>query len=215
MSSVTSTTRMRGEDRRELVLKAACQVFGDHGYDGTTTAEVARAAGVSQPYVVRMFGTKEALFLDVLRMSLDSLLADFRAALADESDVPVMARLGRAYIDLIDNRGLLLSLMHGFVLGRDPQIGAAARKGFLDVYRFLRHDAGFSVQETHDFLASGMLINTMIGIRMTDDYGDPDANDLLDSTFGDKLDVLLDQAKIENAQAAENAASVDQPGSTA
>ncbi|CAN5225169.1 TetR family transcriptional regulator [soil metagenome] len=199
---------MRGEDRRELVLKAACRVFGDHGYDGTTTADVANAAGVSQPYVVRMFGTKEALFLDVLTMSLDSLLTAFRAALADDSDVPVMGRLGRAYIDLTSNRGLLLSLMHGFVLGRDPQIGAAARKGFLDVYRFLRHDAGFTADETHSFLAGGMLINTMIGIRMTDDYGDADVNDLLGSTFGDKLDVLLDLAKVESAEA-------DQAGTTA
>lgn len=197
---------MRGEDRRELVLKAACRVFGDHGYDGTTTADVARAAGVSQPYVVRMFGTKEALFLDVLRMSLDELLSGFRAALAGDSDIPISGRLGRVYIDLTSNRGLLLSLMHGFVLGRDPRIGAAARQGFLDVYRFLRHEAGFSVEETHDFLAGGMLINTMIGIRMTDDYGDPDVNDLLGSTFGAKLDVLLDLAKTEKAEAEEEQA---------
>ncbi|MBN8883980.1 MAG: helix-turn-helix transcriptional regulator, partial [Salana multivorans] len=47
---------MRGSERRELVLSAAAEVFGERGYVGATTDAVARAAGVSQPYVVRMFG---------------------------------------------------------------------------------------------------------------------------------------------------------------
>ena len=87
-------TRMRAVKRRELILDAAMRVFGDHGYVGTTTAEIARAAGVSQPYVVRMFGTKERLFVDVLHRALDTLLAAFRAALADESGIPAARRSG-------------------------------------------------------------------------------------------------------------------------
>src|SRR3954447_15313241 len=92
MSSVTlhapektaePATRMRSVDRRELILEAATAVFGERGYVGTTTDAVARAAGVSQPYVVRMFGTKEALFLEVLHRALDKLMAAFRGALAD------------------------------------------------------------------------------------------------------------------------------------
>ncbi|MCU1580821.1 MAG: TetR/AcrR family transcriptional regulator, partial [Microbacteriaceae bacterium] len=58
---MTQTTRMRAEDRRELILEAATRVFGDRGYIGATTNLVAVAAGVSQPYVVRIFGTKEKL----------------------------------------------------------------------------------------------------------------------------------------------------------
>src|SRR4051794_26469431 len=92
MSSVTihapektaeTATRMRSGDRRELILEAATSVFGERGYFGATTDAVARAAGVSQPYVVRMFGTKEVLFLEVLRRALDRLLTTFRAALAE------------------------------------------------------------------------------------------------------------------------------------
>ena len=75
-------TRMRSADRRELILEAATAVFGELGYGGATTDKVAKAAGVSQPYVVRMFGTKEQLFLEVLRRALDRLLAVFRAELA-------------------------------------------------------------------------------------------------------------------------------------
>lgn len=188
---------MRAEDRRELILEAATGVFGDYGYVGATTSQVANAAGVSQPYVVRIFGTKEALFLEVLRRALALLLAAFRATLADEeSNVPLGRRLGLAYIDLMSNRGLLLSLMHGFVLGRDPEVGRAARCGFMDVYRFLRDEAGFSPDEVQQFLAGGMMVNTMVGLRMADDFDtDPAVRELLTAAFPEKLDKVLNLAK--------------------
>jgi TetR/AcrR family transcriptional regulator len=207
MSSVTTilpekltepATRMRSGDRRELILEAATAVFGERGYVGTTTDAVARAAGVSQPYVVRMFGTKETLFLEVLHRALDKLLATFRTALADgvaagESGQTVGHRIGQAYGDLLSDRGLLLSLMHAFILGSDPVIGKAAREGFLEVYKFLRLEAGFSSLEADDFLAHGMMMNTMVGLRMADEYanGDPCAVDLLETALPNKLDLLL------------------------
>src|SRR3954469_15639507 len=97
MSSVSQTTaskpaapatRMRSADRRELILEAATAVFGELGYGGATTDKVAKAAGVSQPYVVRMFGTKEQLFLEVLRRALDRLLGVFRVELAKGPGTP-------------------------------------------------------------------------------------------------------------------------------
>jgi AcrR family transcriptional regulator len=207
MSSVTTTlpeklgepaTRMRSEDRRELILQAATAVFGERGYVGATTDAVARAAGVSQPYVVRMFGTKETLFLEVLRRALDKLLSTFRTALADgiaadEGAEATGHRIGTAYGDLLSDRGLLLSLMHAFILGSDPVIGKAAREGFLDVYKFLRFEAGFTPAEADIFLAHGMMMNTMVGLRMADEYagGDPCAVDLLETAMPSKLDLLL------------------------
>ena len=205
MSSVTiqlpeTVTRMRSEDRRELILQAATAVFGERGYVGATTDAVARAAGVSQPYVVRMFGTKETLFLEVLRRALARLLGAFRAVLADPTPPPADTaealghRLGTSYSALLSDRGLLLSLMHAFVLGADPVIGKAAREGFLDVYRFLREEAGFSAAEADDFLAHGMMLNTMVGLRMADEYadGDPCAKELLETAMPNKLELLLD-----------------------
>lgn len=183
---------MKGDDRRELILGAATTVFGDYGYFGATTAEVARAAGVSQPYVVRVFGTKQQLFLDVLERAVSNLMRAFRAALADESDQPAGKRIGVAYVELASERGLLLSLMHAFVLGRDPVIGARAREGFMCVYRFLRDEAGFTADETHAFLADGMLINTLVGLRMPDDYDkDPQVRELLQTALPEKLDIIL------------------------
>ena len=187
---------MRAEDRRELIIGAAMGVFGDYGYVGTTTDQVAKAAGVSQPYVVRIFGTKENLFLEVLERALATLMSDFRRALADAGDVPLYVRLGRAYFNLLSNRGLLLSLMHGFVLGSDPKIGARAREGYLEVYTFLRDEAGFGSSDAMQFLANGMLINTMVGLRMGDEYEtNPVARELLQVAFPEKLDLLLELGK--------------------
>ena len=184
---------MASDARRILILDAATEVFGQRGYAGATTDQVAAAAGVSQPYVVRMFGTKEKLFLEVLRRDLDRLLIAFRAELGVVSDHSLGERLGLAYVDLLQDRGLLLSLMHGFVLGGDPVIGEVARCGFLDVYRFLKNEAGFSPDDAAEFLAHGMLLNTLIGIRMTDEYDtDPDARELLSGALRTKLPFLLE-----------------------
>ena len=193
MSSVTLSKsepvpRMRVEDRKELVLTAATGVFGEHGYVGTTTDAVAKAAGVSQPYVVRMFGTKEALFLAVLHRALARLLEAFDAAI-DAGSENLHERIGAAYGELLTDRGLLLSLMHAFVLGSDPAIGAAARRGFLQVYGLLRHRAGFSAEEARDFLAQGMLLNTMVGIRMAAE-DDDDARELVACVAPTKSELL-------------------------
>jgi TetR/AcrR family transcriptional regulator len=203
MSSVNTTTavpvtRMPSDERRLLVLEAATAVFGQRGYSGTTTDQVATAAGVSQPYVVRMFGTKEKLFLAVLQRALDVLMAAFRSALADDSDIPLHERLGRSYADLLTDRGLLLSLMHGFVLGSDPEIGKLARCGFLEVYKFLKVGVGMTPVEASDFLAHGMMLNTLVGLRMTDEFDtNPDARELLETSMPSKLSILLAAAKAD------------------
>jgi len=193
--------RMKAEDRRELVLAAATQVFGDFGYWGATTDQVARAAGVSQPYVVRMFGTKEALFLEVLQRALDHLLGEFRRVLAAGRE-ELGPRLGRAYIELVGDRGIHLVLMHAFGMGSDPVIGARARQGFLEVYEFLRDEAGFGPEQAQSFLASGMLINTMVGLRMSDEFeSNPMAAECLIVALPEKLDIVLDLGKAQRAEA--------------
>jgi len=184
---------MRSGDRREQLLAAATAVFGERGYVGATTDAIARAAGVSQPYVVRTFGTKEALFLAVLGRALDRMLVAFRTALAaDDPATSATARISAAYVELLSDRGLLLSLMHAFVLGSDPVIGAAAREGFLCVARFLREEAGLDPEEARAFLAYGMLLNTLVGVRMADLYEtDAAARELLDAAMPTKIDLLL------------------------
>jgi AcrR family transcriptional regulator len=196
-------SRMKSEDRRELILDAALGVFGDFGYVGATTDQVARAAGVSQPYVVRMFGTKERLFLEALDRAVTRLHVVFRAAIADTlNPMNLHERVGRAYVDLVSDRGLLLTMMHAFVLGSDPVIGRASRDCFLSVYTMLRDEAGFTPAEVHAFLAQGMLINTLVGLRMSDDFeSNPVAAEMLSTALPNKLDVVLTLGAEQRAEA--------------
>jgi AcrR family transcriptional regulator len=188
-------SRMSSDQRREQIVAAAIAVFGAKGYVGTTTDDVARAASVSQPYVVRLFGTKENLFLAALGSALDRLLAAFRSA-PDVADLHQRGELmGQTYLNLLEVRGLHQILSQAFLLGAHPVIGPAARGGFAQVWHFLRDEAGFTAEDAQKFLATGMLINTMVGLRMTEEYGkDAGMTELFDECFPVSIQMVLDEA---------------------
>ena len=80
---VSTTVRKSQGVRREEILAAAVEEFGEHGYHGGSTEGIARRAGISQPYVFRLFGTKQELFKAVVTTRLSSVTmkaaADVRA----------------------------------------------------------------------------------------------------------------------------------------
>ena len=66
MAAVT-TTRKSATERRVDVLEPAREVFAEHGLSGASTDAIARKAGISQPYLFRLFGTKKELYLESVR----------------------------------------------------------------------------------------------------------------------------------------------------
>jgi AcrR family transcriptional regulator len=70
-------TRLPAAERRQAIVDAATRVFMAGSYGGATTAEIARAAGVSEPLLYRHFGSKRGLYL----ACLEQAWAGFRAAL--------------------------------------------------------------------------------------------------------------------------------------
>lgn len=196
---VDDTSRKTAPERRESILRAAADVFGRRGYVGATTDQIAKAAGISQPYVVRLFGSKEALFLAVLTNAKDELLADFRAGLAEARAAGsgiegTLASLGDRYVELARRRGVHLSLLQAFVQGSDPVIGAAARAGYLEIWHFLRDEADLTVELARDFLGQGMLLSVLLSVDMPVLDGDADAHELLIAVCGPKLPLLIESA---------------------
>lgn len=158
---------MPAEERRELVLDAATHAFAAGGYAGTSTDTVAKAAEVSQPYVVRMFGTKLELFLAVFGRACDRIEAAFAHVLdegpfdgASEADTE---RLGHAYTGLLADSDLLHVMMHGFSAASVPEIGAVARERMGRIFDTLRR-TGWSDEEVRDFIAHGMLLNVLLSM---------------------------------------------------
>ena len=110
---------MSGTQRRAEILVAARTVFAERGY-AASTDEVARAAGVSQPYVVRLFGTKRELFLEAYSEASAQILEALGAVPAGpDAGTP----MGDAYVGLLADRDLLRLVMHGFIAGADEEVG--------------------------------------------------------------------------------------------
>ena len=68
---MTPATRMTAQERRNDVLRVAVAEFAKRGWQGTSTEDVARAAGISQPYLFKMFPTKKALFIALVEHSFE------------------------------------------------------------------------------------------------------------------------------------------------
>src|ERR1043166_2227934 len=103
-TSFVSHSRMAGEERREQILSVAMTLFSNHGFRGTTTKEIAHAAGVSEAMVFRHFATKEELYAAILdhkacahdRFNPKDLAAD---AIKRKDDRAVFESLALAALD--------------------------------------------------------------------------------------------------------------------
>jgi AcrR family transcriptional regulator len=192
--SPEKATRMNADDRRELVLAAATRAFAQGGYAGTSTDAVAREAGVSQPYVVRMFGTKLDLFLEVFERSAGRIRDAFAGVLDegpfDPDSEDDRIRMGLAYSELLRDRDFLQVMMHGFSAGGVEQIAAAARRCMGEVFATIKR-TGWDDEQARDFVAHGMLLNVMLSMRAPEhlEPGDP-LTALTTCAFGDALELL-------------------------
>lgn len=155
--------RLSATERSAQVLDAAITAFATAGYAGTRTDEIARMAGVSQPYVIRLFGTKQQLFLAAFDRACDRIAELFITAGGDD---PSLDALADGYHDFLAERDLLALLLHGFAASSDPTIGEVVRERFGVIYQLIRDLTGASQRETREFMASGMLLSVMAAMRV-------------------------------------------------
>ena len=151
--------RMPAAERRELVLDAAVTEFAVHGLAGTSTENVARRAGISQPYLFRLFPTKKALFLALVDRCFRRVRDTFIAAAGDLTGDEALGAMADAYERLLDNRVLLLLQMQAYAACDDPEIRAATRAGFKKLWELVEQLTGLPFQTVVDFFAVGMLMN--------------------------------------------------------
>ena len=151
--------RMPAAERRELVLDAAVAEFAVHGLAGTSTEDVARRAGISQPYLFRLFPTKKALFLALVERCFWRVSDTFTAAAGDLTGDEALEAMGDAYERLLDDRILLLLQMQAYAACEDPEIRAATRAGFKRLWELVERLTGLPFQTVVDFFAVGMLMN--------------------------------------------------------
>src|SRR3954447_4797899 len=108
--------RRSAAERREEILAIAVRHFAEGGYNGTSTEAIAREAGISQPYLFRLFRTKRELFLACSDRACDHVRVLFRRVAAEVPPGERLERMGRAYIEeLLPERSEILMLMQAYV----------------------------------------------------------------------------------------------------
>src|SRR2546430_9131064 len=151
-------TRLTAAERSEQLVNAAVTAFSTSGYAGTSTDDVARLAGVSQPYVIRLFGSKQNLFLAAVAHACGRIEDSFRTALLEK---PQLASVGEAYDTLLAERDLMAILLHGYAASADPAIGPVVRAGFGRIYAVMRELTRAPVEEVRNALAFGTLLTVL------------------------------------------------------
>lgn len=160
---------MTADERRDQIVAAARAEFAAHGYQAATTDAIARRAGVSQPYVVRLFGTKRALFLAVADACFQQVHDVFSAAAAGAPPERRLDAMGDAYLALVADREVLALQLHFYAAcAGDPSLGDEGRERFAALIAHEQQLTGASEAELLRFNALGMLINvsTALGLEL-------------------------------------------------
>ena len=188
---MTSTTRQTAAERREAVLAAALEAFARGGRHGTSTEEIARAAGISQPYLFRLFGTKKKLFLATIERCMADTLELFREAAGELRGEDALEAMGAAYAAMVtEDRTRLLAQLQAYAACDDPDVRDAMRAGFGSLHLFVETVSGLDSEAVTRWFGAGMLLNVLAAM---DIWGsrEPWATRLLEGLFGpEKLAVL-------------------------
>ena len=184
---MSATPRLPAPERRAAVLDCACRVFSRGSYRGTTTADIAREAGVTEPILYRHFDSKRALYLACLDETWAGLRALWDAALAEEPDPANWVRaLARTFFESERNRPVISNLWVQALAeaSEDAEIRRYMRRHMRDVHAYVSdviaraRDAGGVLPDRDPraeawlFLSLGILkmISRRLGGLIEDDF---------------------------------------------
>ncbi len=175
-----NATRLTADERRDAIVAAAMEEVAAHGLSGASTNEIARRAGVSQPYVFQLFGTKKELFLAVVRSCFERTARRFEQAARDyvagtapfvEGCNSVLDAIGQTYVRMLSNRTLLLVQLQAYAACSDPEVQRVVRDEFARLHQMVARLSGATPREMHDFFAEGMLLNVAAAMNIEGDTG--------------------------------------------
>ena len=176
---MSTAVRMPAAERRQALIDTAIRVFSEGSYHGTTTAEIARAAGISEPILYRHFASKRELYLAALDHVWGKARASWEDALATTSDVRgAFEAMGRTHVTIRDCKFQMAELWVQALgeAAEDPELRKHLRRHMREVHDFIadvirRGQAEGALNpnrnadaEAWSFLAGGVL--GMVGRRI-------------------------------------------------
>jgi AcrR family transcriptional regulator len=184
LAVTSTTTRQTAAARREAVVAAATVEFARKGLEGASTDAIARKAGISQPYLFRLFGTKKELFIAVAQECFATTLELFQDAAAGKTGEAALEAMGAAYVGMISNdRDRLRGQLQTYAACDDPEIGAVVRRGYGDLVEYVRRASGVDSRRLSQFFAKGMLLNVIAAMNLLD-ASEPWAKELVEAARG-------------------------------
>jgi AcrR family transcriptional regulator len=179
---------MSAEERRDEVLNIAIAEFATYGLHGASTETIAAKAGISQPYIFRLFGTKKELFIASVGRVCDRIRATFEQAAAGAGnqgispqvqrppEVPslhhhgnaTLDAMGRSYKKLLSQRYELLMLLQAFAASEDPEVQRAVRTRYVALIDYVKQISQASDLEVMEFFATGMGLTIGTVLDLTD-----------------------------------------------
>jgi AcrR family transcriptional regulator len=145
--------------------------FAEGGYHGTSTEVIAKEAGISQPYLFRLFRTKRELFVACNDRACAKVIEAFRRAAAEAPAGEKLHAMGHAYVaELLPDRHAILMMMQGYAAAADPEIQEHVRERYGDVVTQVAELSGAGPDEVWSFFATGMLLNIVaaLGLERSD-----------------------------------------------
>ncbi len=152
------------------MLDAAMIEFAERGFEGASTEDIARRAGISQPYLFRLFGTKKKLFKASVARCLREALEMFQRAAEGKRGEDALKAIGQAYLAMLEeDRMRLRAQMQAYAACDDPEIRAVVRAGFGDLVAYVRRVSGADWPTVWGFFSTGMLLNVLASMHVDDE----------------------------------------------
>ena len=164
---MVKTLRQTAEQRREAVLDAARIEFARHGLHGASTDTIARLAGISQPYLFRLFGSKKGLFIALNEACFAETLHIFREAASGKSGEEALKAIGDAYRGLIESdRTMLQGQLQSYAASvEDVEVRESTARGYGRLVDYVETVSGADRQTISAFFATGMLLNVLAAMQ--------------------------------------------------
>jgi AcrR family transcriptional regulator len=159
MPRMTASTRSTAAERRDEILDAAVAEFAERGLAAASTEEIARNAGISQPYVFRLFGTKKELFKAAVARCFRETLETFQRAAEGRRGEEALQAMGQAYAELLTDPTRLRAQMQAYAACGDPEVRDVVRAGYGDIVTYVERVSGLGPEAVSQWFAYGMLLN--------------------------------------------------------
>jgi AcrR family transcriptional regulator len=166
--------RLKAPQRREQLIEVATRLFARSGYDATTTAAIAYAAGVTEPILYRHFKSKQELFVAIVRDVSHQTMKGWNALISDVTDpAEKIRRVCDAIPDQIKEFADHYHVLHGALsTSRDKKVLAVMREHYREIEEFFTgiiaegQKAGSFQRSLHPKAMAWQFITTGIGYAM-------------------------------------------------